>query len=80
MSCVLNDEPIAMRSLITTLPWIGSTPVSSQKSFGQTNPLVDNKVVREARHLVVWHRIKVTKRIRVAQRPVLAEALPQVAA
>ena len=51
-----------------------------QKSFGQTNPLVDNKVVREARHLVVWHRIKVTKRIRVAQRPVLAEALPQVAA
>ena len=28
----------------------------------------------------MWHRIKVTKRIRVAQRPVLAEALPQVAA
>ena len=51
-----------------------------EKSFGQTNPLVDDEVVREARHLVVWHGVEITKRIRVAQRPVLAESLPQVAA
>ena len=52
----------------------------AEKLFRQTNSLVHDEVVRETRHLIVRHRVEVTKRIRIAERPVLGEALAQVTA
>ena len=46
---------------------------------GQPGALVHDEVVCKARHLVVRHRVEVTKRIRIAQRSVLGEALTQIA-